>query len=57
MLAAVTAHNGLPMVPASDPVTITVCAAPRVFQPRTGSYAAFDDAATALVLSQTRTEH
>jgi hypothetical protein len=57
MLAAVTAHNGLPMVPASDPVTIRVCAPPRFFQPRIGSYAAVDDAVTALALSQTRTEH
>jgi hypothetical protein len=45
------------MVPASDPVTIRVCAPPRVFQPRAGSYAAFDDAVTALALSQTRSEH
>jgi hypothetical protein len=57
MLAAVTAHNGLPMVPASDPVTIRVCAPPRIFQPRIGSYAVFHDTVTALVLSQTRTEH
>jgi polyhydroxyalkanoate synthesis regulator protein len=43
MLAAVTAHNGRPMVPASDPVKIRLTAQRRFFQPRTGSYVTFDD--------------
>ena len=43
MLAAVTAHNGRPMVPASDPVTIKLYAQRRFYQPRSGSYVTFDD--------------
>jgi polyhydroxyalkanoate synthesis regulator protein len=43
MLAAVTAHNGRPMVPASDPVTIKLYAQRRFFQPRSGSYVTYDD--------------
>jgi polyhydroxyalkanoate synthesis regulator protein len=41
MLAAVTAHNGRPMVPASDPVTIKLYAQRRFYRPRTGSYVTF----------------
>jgi hypothetical protein len=43
MLAAVTAHNGRPMVPASDPVTIKLYAQRRFFQPRSGRYVSLDD--------------
>jgi polyhydroxyalkanoate synthesis regulator protein len=43
MLAAVTAHNGRPMGPASDPVKIKLYAQRRFFQPRSGSYVTFDD--------------
>jgi polyhydroxyalkanoate synthesis regulator protein len=43
MLAAVTAHNGPKMVPASDPVTIKLYANQRLYQPRTGRYVTFDD--------------
>ena len=43
MLAAVTAHNGRPMVPASDPVTIKLYAQRRLYQPRSGRYVTFDD--------------
>jgi polyhydroxyalkanoate synthesis regulator protein len=43
MLAAVTAHNGPNMVPASDPVTTRLDANRRRFQPRTGRYVTFDD--------------
>jgi polyhydroxyalkanoate synthesis regulator protein len=43
MLAAVTAHNGRPMVPASDPVTIKLYAQRRFYQPRSGSYVTYDD--------------
>jgi polyhydroxyalkanoate synthesis regulator protein len=43
MLAAVTAHNGRPMVPASDPVTIKLYAQRRFYRPRSGSYVTFDD--------------
>jgi polyhydroxyalkanoate synthesis regulator protein len=43
MLATVTAHNGRPMVPASDPVTIKLYAQRRFYQPRSGSYLTCDD--------------
>jgi polyhydroxyalkanoate synthesis regulator protein len=43
MLAAVTAHNGPPMVAASDPVTIKLYANRRLYEPRSGSYVTFDD--------------
>ena len=46
MLAAVTAHNGLPMVPASDPETSKLYAQRRFFRPRTGSYVTFEDLQT-----------
>ena len=43
MLAAVTAHNGRPMVPGSDPVEIKLYAQRRFYQPRSGSYVTFED--------------
>ena len=45
MLAGVTAHNGRPMVPASDPVTIKLYAQRRFYRPRSCSYLTFDDVA------------
>jgi polyhydroxyalkanoate synthesis regulator protein len=41
MLAAVTAHNGHLMVPASDPVKIKVYGNRRLFQPAAGRYVTF----------------
>jgi polyhydroxyalkanoate synthesis regulator protein len=43
MLAAVTAHNGPQMVPASDPVTVKLYAHRRLYEPRSGRYVTFDD--------------
>jgi polyhydroxyalkanoate synthesis regulator protein len=65
MLVAVTAHNGPPMVPARDPVTIKLYGN-RLYRPALGSYAALDDLialarrgadVTALILSSSPTEH
>ena len=42
MLVAVTAHNGPPMVPARDPVTIQLYAN-RLDRPALGSYATVDE--------------
>ena len=43
MLTPVTAHNGRPKVPASDPVTIKLYAQQRFYEPRSGSHVTFDD--------------
>jgi polyhydroxyalkanoate synthesis regulator protein len=45
MLAAVTAHNGPAMVPASVPVLIKLYADRRLYQPHSGRYVTFDDLA------------
>ena len=46
MLAAVTAHNGPPMVPASDPVSIQLRANRRLYNTGTSTYVTLEDLAT-----------